>query len=684
MLKTKSTSHVRWLMLPVIALLAVSFISFSFTDSATAAVPTQAGSCQWQIVPSPNTSSLFNNRLEDVVAISATDAWAVGSGDGEILIQRWDGSQWSIFPAPEIPDVSTRTNVIRSRLLSIDAFAADDIWAVGTYIDGPSDRSMPLALHYDGTAWEVVPTPNSLDTFNAPRIPALNGVTVIAPDDVWAVGGEARDFANIQFVDDPGLLLHWDGSVWTPAFPPPNTGFGASMFGVAAADSNSVTAVGPRPPRSYQFDGSQWTEEDSILGNNFIAVAAADGQNVMAVGTQPSQIISSGGSFPESALSRLYNGNRWISGPSSRPARVNTSAGQGFRDVSAFSPNDIWAVGYAGDFTMTQLWDGSQWQLVPSDNGNPNENRNRLDVNRLLGVDVISASNGWAVGYFYADSGSQNTLVLRLDCDGSGDPTPTPTPDPDQNAIFVSSTSGGNVDGVQFRDEDIIVYDGASWSLHFDGSDVGIGGADVDAFTMLADGSLLLSFNNPFTVSGIAADDSDILRFEPTSLGTTTSGTFSLYVDGSDLGLDTNGEDIDSLTVASEDETLTLLIGFVGNAQVAGATVRDEDLIALTLTQSGSNTVGTWALDFDGSDVGLNNGGDEDVWGASLIGGDLYLTTRGAFSVSGASGDQADVLLCGGVTNDPTTCQFSLFQDGGGLGIGNERLDALMIGSAGN
>ena len=695
MSKNKRSVQIRWFVLVFLGLGALPILALIFTQPADAAPHTQSTSCEWQIVSSPSTVSPFNNRLEDVVAISPTDAWAVGMGDGDILIQRWDGTQWSIFPAPAIPNLSTQANVVNSRLHSIDAFAADDIWAVGTYIDATTDRSRPLAIHYDGVQWNFVPTPNRLDTFNAPQITALNGVSVISSNDVWAVGGEARSLSDLRFIDEPGILMHWDGIEWTTAFPPANTGFGATMFDVTSTDSNNVMAVGPRPPRSYQFDGSQWAEEPSILGNNYISIDAINAQNVIAVGTQPRFIGSSGSNFPERPLARLFDGSSWIA---TQPASAPGGGDQGLRAVSAVSPTEFWAVGYAQDFTMIQHWNGSQWNIVASPNGNPVEDRNRVDVNRLLGIDMLSTTDGWAVGYFRNEAGNQLTLILRYNCGNGGNPTPvptatqppvstptpSPTPAPQSAELFVSSTTGGNIDGVSFRDEDILKYDGSTWSLYFDGSDVGIGGADINAFTMLDDGSLLISLDKSFTVNGISADDSDILRFEPTSLGSNTAGTFSLYADGSDLGLDTDGEDIDSLTVLSEGTSVSLLVGFMGSADVTDQVVRDEDLVVLNLTQTGENTVGTWAFEFDGSDVGLNNGGDEDVWGASLNGSTLYLTMRGAFSVSGVSGAQADVLACGSVSNNPTSCQFSLYQDGTPLGIDAERLDGLMVVPASN
>jgi len=612
----------------------------------------------------------------------------VGDGDFQIMIQHWDGVQWTIFPAPAIPGAT------QSKLLGIDAAAPNDIWAVGYFID---TSWHPLAIHFDGIQWSRVPVPSNLGTFNAPDILALNSVTVISATDAWAVGGDARGFGVAQ--SQGGLQLHWDRVAWTPAIPPAGPGFGYSLTGVTGVAADNVIAVGPTPPWSYQWNGSQWVQEDSLLGNNFIAVDAVDAQNVVAVGTQPRYTPSESGPIPARPVSRQFDGVNWASSsaPSSQPRLVNTSDDQGFNAVSALSANEVWAVGYAGDFTLAQRWDGAQWNIVPSANGNPAGSTSRAYVNVLLGVDALSATDGWAVGYYYDQAppyGEQRTLILRYVCDGSGSPTatpppvptatplPTPTPTPAPGGgptrLYVSATTGGNVGGVAFADEDILAYDLAAgaWSLYFDGSDVGLARADVDAFSRLGDGTLLLSFSDPVTIAGIAADDSDVLRFSSSALGPTTAGSFSLYLDGSDIGLTTKGEDIDSLAVV-DDAGSVLLVGTTANFAVPGANGADEDLMQLTLSQSGDATAGTWTLFFDGSDVGLGEGDGEDVTGATLLKGDLFLTTRGAYQ---ASGDGADILRCGALTAGPSTrCVFSLFLDGSTIGLGGAVIDGLLV-----
>ncbi|MCA9924619.1 MAG: proprotein convertase P-domain-containing protein [Anaerolineales bacterium] len=260
-------------------------------------------------------------------------------------------------------------------------------------------------------------------------------------------------------------------------------------------------------------------------------------------------------------------------------------------------------------------------------------------------------------------------------------PTPTNTPVPGGNdVIYVSSTTSGNAGGVAFNDEDILSFDTGtgSWSMYFDGSDVGIT-TDVNAFALLSDGSILMSFNTT-TSAGAAGsvDDSDIVRFYPTSTGTTTAGTFALQFDGSDVGLTTNGEDIDAIAVSTDGK---LVISTTGSYSVAGSSGADEDMIIFTATSFGSATSGSWAQYFDGSDVALNTSSSEDVNGSTIdTNGDIYLTTVGAFSVTGASGDGADIVLCvPGSTGTTTTCTFSLYWDGSAFGYGGESMDGFDI-----
>src|SRR5436305_12786308 len=59
---------------------------------------------QWSVVPSPN-PNVVPSGLSGVAAVSATDAWAVGSCGSRMnhlqaLIEHWDGTQWQIVKSP--------------------------------------------------------------------------------------------------------------------------------------------------------------------------------------------------------------------------------------------------------------------------------------------------------------------------------------------------------------------------------------------------------------------------------------------------------------------------------------------------------------------------------------------------------------------------------------------------------
>lgn len=261
---------------------------------------------------------------------------------------------------------------------------------------------------------------------------------------------------------------------------------------------------------------------------------------------------------------------------------------------------------------------------------------------------------------------------------------PTNTPAPGGAVIYVSSTSNGTAGGVSFQDEDILAYDvnGGTYSMFFDGSDVGLGSSssgDVDAFYLLGDGSLLLSFTGGLSIPNVGSvTDADIVRFVPTSTGNNTAGTYEMYFDGSDVGLTTTAEDIDALEVLPNGD---LLISTTGNISVSGASGVDEDLLRFVPSSLGANTSGSWSLYFDGSDVALNTNSSEDVNGVSVNGSTIYLTTVGSFSVSGVSGTATDIFSCNSATTgSSTSCgSFSMFWDGSAQGFGSEVLDAFQI-----
>ncbi|MEO6457118.1 MAG: hypothetical protein ABIO92_02425 [Chloroflexia bacterium] len=190
----------------------------------------------WTEVATPNLSNNIS-ELEDVVAISADDVWAVGYiepfmgsiGGKQAIILHWDGLAWTQVTTPAISPKEERSGY--STLESLAVLSKNDIWAVGAGTDGFG----PMALHWDGTGWSRASMPAVRGL--------LHGVTAIAPDDIWAVGNKYRE--DNRGIDT--LTMHWDGTTWSVIPSPGNSGTDRAEYwldSVEALAKNDVWAVG--------------------------------------------------------------------------------------------------------------------------------------------------------------------------------------------------------------------------------------------------------------------------------------------------------------------------------------------------------------------------------------------------------------------------------------------------------
>lgn len=185
---------------------------------------------KWTVASNPNPSS-SENGLNGVVAISASNVWAVGqyipdgSGNTEPLIEHWNGSTWAVVSSP-IPGAGSAT------LLGVASSSANSIWAVGQFTNS-SGNTQTLVEYWDGSTWSIIPTPNPGQLSNV-----LNAVTVISAHDVWAVG---QDEVNTSF---DTLIEHWDGTQWSTVSSPNPGSVENTLSGVTGVSGNNIWAVG--------------------------------------------------------------------------------------------------------------------------------------------------------------------------------------------------------------------------------------------------------------------------------------------------------------------------------------------------------------------------------------------------------------------------------------------------------
>jgi hypothetical protein len=169
--------------------------------------------------------------------------------------------------------------------------ASNDVWVVG------SQGSDSLSLHWNGTTWTEVATPN-LNDGEAPGN-LLTGVTSAGADDVWASGYESVYQQNLR---DP-FVLHWTGKAWSLVKVPDPGTEGSQLQAVTALSATDIWASGltlqtdgAELSLTEHFDGTSWSAQPSLdpsqlaetPENSFFGIASLQPHTLFAVGAHSS------------------------------------------------------------------------------------------------------------------------------------------------------------------------------------------------------------------------------------------------------------------------------------------------------------------------------------------------------------------------------------------------------------
>jgi hypothetical protein len=238
-------------------------------------------------VNSSNVITGFVAELTGVADLSPTDAWAVGQGNSTIL-EHWNGSAWSSVTVPD-PDFTPGADE------SISASSATDIWVVGTTVNTTTGATSAEALHFNGTAWAVVPMQQP-----GTNTPTIGAVTDISTTNAWAVG---EDIGATSAPGGSTLIEHWNGTNWS-IVASPTPGADPGLTGVAARGSSDVYAVGDNLPSInggvvqgliLRWNGSTWSQDtdptDGTFSPLYAAATVPGAANEWAVGTLSNQSL---------------------------------------------------------------------------------------------------------------------------------------------------------------------------------------------------------------------------------------------------------------------------------------------------------------------------------------------------------------------------------------------------------
>jgi hypothetical protein len=279
----------------------------------------------------------------------------------------------------------------------VTIISPNDAWAVGNFASTPQSTLDPIVQHWDGSQWSAVEAP----LFDWPG--SLEAVDAISARDVWAVGTE-----TVRRSTSETRALHWDGSLWQ-LVATPNPGLRESfLYDVEAISSDDVWAVGGAVDEVaarvrtlvIHWDGRDWSvvpSPNQAAYNNLNGVFALSSKNVWAVGFATDNVSS-----PWRTLIQHWDGEQWSIIPS--PSRESSNQ---LYDLAGTSKNDIWAVGWsyspAHTPTLVEHWDGQNWSIVPSPSLG--------DVSVLRSVVALTPQDAWAVGY--AREGGRDKAIMQ-------------------------------------------------------------------------------------------------------------------------------------------------------------------------------------------------------------------------------------------------------------------------------
>jgi hypothetical protein len=145
-------------------------------------------------------------------------------------VMHWDGAGWELSKPPYTQ--------ITNHLNGVSVQGSGNIWFVG--YAGNAQTTWATMIRWNGVQWDQW-------THAGDGQPELNAVAALAPDNVWALGGEAG----------VTLMLHWDGTTWNEVSTPDiGTGYGLKAF-----SDTDIWAVGSWG--IMHWDGVAWSLADA-------------------------------------------------------------------------------------------------------------------------------------------------------------------------------------------------------------------------------------------------------------------------------------------------------------------------------------------------------------------------------------------------------------------------------------
>jgi hypothetical protein len=304
----------------ITGLLAISLL-ISATGSGEAA---QARQARWAVCGEWRRVSTDGavGWAHDVALVSPQEAWIVGYQGGDDsyvpLALHWSGLRWE-------PEAMPLPRLVSAGLRGVTVVASDQVWAVGfkqIWKEQFGNRpARPFAARWDGRGWTAVPI--GLDGLRG----WLEAVVRGPNGRIWAVGRERSPRTNVERT----LALRWNGSSWHRV-PTPRPGDDSLLWDVTVSGGRLWAFGGWRDERhahalALRWAGDHWRRVDVPVAGELVAGTPGASARLWAVGTSR-----------RGPVVVRWDGARWH-------VRHPFEGRKVLHDVVAPSPGVVWVVG---------------------------------------------------------------------------------------------------------------------------------------------------------------------------------------------------------------------------------------------------------------------------------------------------------------------------------------------------
>jgi hypothetical protein len=300
----------------------------------------------WQLQHIP---TLPGAGLNAVSCASETDCVAVGGSNAGTLAEHWNGGHWTVQPTPNPAGAQ------QPAFNAIWCASTSSCLAVGSYF-GATGGQFVLAEHWNGHAWRLVP---ALSPSSQPQN-AFIGVACPASSACIGVGGSFDASGNPTGT----FAERWNGTSWelqpTPTQSAPGGVFGSVWCkSVTACIATGQTNAGTLAER---LSGTTWrvlpTPNPSGTQGDFLGSVSCTS---LSACTGAGAAFAAPAGFPPQTLAERWNGVQWRIQPT--PLLPGVGDLSNFSVACPAQSTCIAAGGFENDGpgakTLTEQWHGS-------------------------------------------------------------------------------------------------------------------------------------------------------------------------------------------------------------------------------------------------------------------------------------------------------------------------------------